>query len=188
VILDPNLAFLVRWYIRTCSCGRIGFWWCQVTLVSVAYVLLLPCPHYIWLEPAFPVIWVVSELLRVQLSLLSCDSGILWSWDPGCVRAPGSQAASGTLRSWCDQDPGILGMLKCLGMELLLGVVRLVAEFMPKVCSGHWPRPEGTRAGLAEFLGAWVPLVPVTPWCWRSNSDPMNTQPSYNQLISLRNR
>jgi hypothetical protein len=26
------------------------------------------------------------------------DPVILWSWDPGCVRAPGSQAASGSLR------------------------------------------------------------------------------------------
>jgi hypothetical protein len=48
-----------------------------------------------------------------------------------CVRAPGSQAASGTLRSWCDQAPGILGswdtvdlaMLEHMGVELFLGVV-----------------------------------------------------------------
>jgi hypothetical protein len=53
-------------------------------------------------------ILVVSELLRVQLSLGCCDSGILGSWDPGCVRAPGSQASSGTLRFWCDQAPGCI--------------------------------------------------------------------------------
>ncbi|EDL21352.1 mCG1038841, partial [Mus musculus] len=29
--------------------------------------------------------------------------------DPGCIRAPGSQAAFGILRSWCDQVPGVLG-------------------------------------------------------------------------------
>jgi hypothetical protein len=48
-------------------------------------------------------------------------------------------------------------------VELPLGVVGLVAEFESKVCSEHWPRPEGTCAtGRAEFLGAWVPLVPLT--------------------------
>jgi hypothetical protein len=51
----------------------------KVTLVSVAYVLMLafchliiasaPCSYYISLEPVLPVILVVSELHRVQLSL-----------------------------------------------------------------------------------------------------------------------
>ena len=55
-------------------------------------------------------------------------------------------------------------MLEHLGVELPLGVVGLAVEFAPKVCSGHWPRPEGTCAtGQVEFLGAWVLLVPVTP-------------------------
>ena len=48
-------------------------------------------------------------------------------------------------------------------MELPLGVVGLSEEFVPKVCSVHWPRLKGTHApGHVEFLGAWVPLVPVT--------------------------
>ena len=48
-------------------------------------------------------------------------------------------------------------------MELLLGIVELAVEFMPNVCSGHWPRPEGSHViDWAEFLGACVPLVPVT--------------------------
>jgi hypothetical protein len=48
-------------------------------------------------------------------------------------------------------------------VELLLGVLGLAAEFAPKVCSGHWTRPGGTRAsGRAEFLGTWVSRVPVT--------------------------
>ena len=55
-------------------------------------------------------------------------------------------------------------MLEHLEVELLLGVVGLAAGLVPKVCSGHWPKPEGTRAtGRVEFLGAWVPLVPITP-------------------------
>ena len=65
------------------------------------------------------------------------------------------------LGSW---DPGILGMLECLGVELPQGVVELAVEFTLKICSRQWPRPEGTCAtGQVDFLGAWVPLVPVTP-------------------------
>ena len=37
----------------------------------------------------------------------------------------------------------ILSMLERLGVELLLSVVGLTTELAPKVCSGHWPRPEG---------------------------------------------
>ena len=55
----------------------------------------------------------------------------------------------------------ILGVLECLGVGLPLDVVELSAEFVPKVCSGYWPRPEGTHAtDLMEF--AQVLLVPFT--------------------------
>ena len=37
----------------------------------------------------------------------------------------------------------ILGLLEHLGVDLPLGVVGLAVEFVPKVCSGHWPRLEG---------------------------------------------
>ena len=58
----------------------------------------------------------------------------------------------------------ILGVSEHLGVKLPLGVVRLAVEFVPKVCSGHWPRPKGTSVtGWAEFLDGQVPLVPVTP-------------------------
>jgi hypothetical protein len=58
----------------------------------------------------------------------------------------------------------ILGVLEYLGVELPLGIVELAVEFVSKVFSGHQPRLEGTCAtGQEEFLGAWVPLVPVTP-------------------------
>ena len=40
-------------------------------------------------------------------------------------------------------SPGILGVIKNLGVELPLGVVGLCAETVPKVCSGH--SPEGTQ-------------------------------------------
>ena len=49
----------------------------------------------------------------------------------------------------------VLGVLERLGVELPLGVVGLAVEFMPKVCSGHRLRLEGTCAtGQVEFLGA----------------------------------
>ena len=64
------------------------------------------------------------------------------------------------LGSW---DPVVLDVLELLEMELPLGVMGLTAEFMPKVCSGHQPRPEGIHAtGQEEFLGPWVLLFPVT--------------------------
>jgi hypothetical protein len=58
-------------------------------------------------------------------------------------------------------------MVEHLGVELLLGVVGLAMEFEPKVCSGHQLRLEATcTTGQVEFLGAWIPLVPVTPSVW----------------------
>jgi hypothetical protein len=82
------------------------------------------CPGYVWLEPVLPVILVVSEFLPVKLSLGSCDLEVLGvsellkvklplgPWDPGvtkllgpcdsgCVRAPGSEAASGRYEASC---------------------------------------------------------------------------------------
>ena len=53
-----------------------------------------------------------------------------------------------------------LGVLEHLGVELPLSIVGLAAEFVSKVCSGHEPRQEGTRATCqVEFL---VSLVPVS--------------------------
>ena len=57
----------------------------------------------------------------------------------------------------------VLGMLEHLQLELLLGFVGLAVELAPKVYLGHQPRLKGSCAtSRAEFLGAWVPLVPVT--------------------------
>jgi hypothetical protein len=57
----------------------------------------------------------------------------------------------------------VLGELEILGVELLLDVVGLAAEFEPKVCSGHRLRLEGSCAtGRVELPSAPVPLVPVT--------------------------
>jgi hypothetical protein len=114
MILDLNLAFLEWWCIQDL------LWWENWVLMMPSNLGFCCLPPTIWLSlvlPALdisdqslpiPPVILVSELLRVQLSLWSYDFEILGSWDPGCVRAPQSQAASGTLRSWCDQAPGIL--------------------------------------------------------------------------------
>ena len=136
----------VMWVSRPSYGGRTEFWWCQITWVFVAYVLVLSschlviagatCTHCLWPEPVPPDILVVSDLLRVQLSLWSCDPEILG------VTAPESQAASGIQKSWFDQaleiqwsyDPMILGTLEHLGVQLSLGVVGLGRELELKVC------------------------------------------------------
>jgi hypothetical protein len=166
--------------VGTCYGGRIRFWWCQVTLVSVASVLMLaswhliistaPCPRYIWLEPVFPVLLVESELLRVWLSLGSYNSGILWSWDSGYVRFPGSQSASETLRSWCDQASGILwscgpGCVRGPGSRTSSGGCGTGCW----ICSQDKPGQTG-RIPIHWLSGLPVSLDLVGPsssgWCW----------------------
>jgi hypothetical protein len=39
------LLFWCVWVSRACCSGRTGFWWCQVALVSVTYVLSLVSHH-----------------------------------------------------------------------------------------------------------------------------------------------
>ena len=54
-------------------------------------------------------------------------------------------------------------MLEHLGVGLPSSIIGLTVELGSKVCSGHWPRQERTCAiGQVEFLGARVPLIPVT--------------------------
>jgi hypothetical protein len=82
-------------------------------LLIIWLSLVLPALNCIWLEPVPSLILVVLELIRVQLSLWSCDSVIPWTWGPLCVKAPWNQAASGILRSWYDQAPEILRSCVC---------------------------------------------------------------------------
>ena len=128
---------------------RVWFWWCQVTLVSVAYVLMLAschliissacCPQYIWLEYVLPIIPVDSGLLRVQLSLWSFACGLLWTWDSGCVRVLGSQVP---LRPW---NTGVT--------QLLLSWDSLVLR--PWACYSAWK--------WCLLSGAWSCLVCSKP-------------------------
>jgi hypothetical protein len=80
--------------IPTCYGERIGFWWCQVTFVSIAYVLMLAshhlnissatCPFY--MTRAFPSCNPgcvrTPHSSAVSVTLWSCDPVILWSCDP----------------------------------------------------------------------------------------------------------
>jgi hypothetical protein len=126
------------------------------------------CPHCLWLELAPPVILAVPELLRVQLSLWPCDSGILGFWDPVYVRAPESQPASGILKFWCDQAPKILWSWACLSTwesnffwdngigcgasaQVLL---RALAQTGRNLC--HWPGGGSCIPG-----SCWFQLLPV---------------------------
>jgi hypothetical protein len=104
------LLFWVDVLSRTCYGGRIGFWWCQVTLVSVVFVLMFAscrliistftCPQYIWLEPVLPIALVELEHLRVQLSL--------WSYDAELLGVSEFLAVNLSLRPW---DPGLIKLL-----------------------------------------------------------------------------
>ena len=69
-----------------------------------------------------------------------------------------SQSASGTLRSWCDQAPGILGVLEHLGVESLPGAVGLAAEFLPKGKLAQTGRNlSHCSGGIPEFLDSAAP-------------------------------
>ena len=82
------------------------------------------CPRCLWLEPVPPVIMVVSELLRVQLSL--------WSWDPEILDVS-EMGFKLLLWSW---NPVIWGMLEHLEVKLPLGVVGLGAKPVPRSSQG----------------------------------------------------
>jgi hypothetical protein len=85
----------------------------------------------------------------------------------------------------------ILSVLESLGVEVPLGVVGLAAELAPRVCSGHRPKLEETCAtGQVEFLGIWVPLIPVTPQCLGRccvllTSDPILISTLYISIMCL---
>jgi hypothetical protein len=54
----------------------------------------------------------------------------------------------------------ILGVLEYLGVELL-DVVGLSVGLVPKICSGHWLRQEGSNA--TGCMGVLVSLDPAGP-------------------------
>ena len=90
------------------------------------------------LESCHPEILGVSELLGVKLPLGFWNPGVtklLRSCDPGRVRAP-----------------------------VMLSDVGLGAELLPKICSGHQLRPEGT--GWVGVPAALCHIGPSYSRCW----------------------
>ena len=149
MILDPNLAFQVWW---GAGLARFGFWWCQVTLVSVAYALMLAshhlimssvtCSRFIWLAPVL----VVAELLRVQLSL--------WVWDPEILGMSELLGVRLPLGPW---DPGVTKLLWSCGS----GYVRVSAGGASSGCCG-------TGCGLSA-QGLLRPPVQTERKLWRTS-------------------
>jgi hypothetical protein len=122
---------------------------------NFGFCCLCSClPPAIWLSLVLPVL-SISDCPScgpgcVRTPQSSAVSVFLWFWNPVILNSWVSQSSREssclwTLRSWCDQVPGILGswdpvvlgMLEHLRVELLLGVGGLAANLAPKVCSGH---------------------------------------------------
>lgn len=104
---------------------------------------------------------------------------------PWSVWSSGSQVAFGTMKSWWDQDPGILRS-SAPGHVRTLGVMGLAAEFASKDCSGPCPRQNGCNpyhwsGGVPACLclsgtlysRCWGMML-CLPLVW--SSDPMNVR------------
>lgn len=118
-----------------------------------------PC-HWLGWGSCVPGSWVTQLLCMLGQMLWPLLS--LW-----CFRAPGSWALSGCCRSVCSASaPGLLwvqvqtvflGVLELLGVEIPLGIMGLGVEPVPKVCSGHRLRLEGSHAtGWVGFMCLWI--------------------------------
>jgi hypothetical protein len=103
-------SVLLFWCVgvsRAHCVGRIGFWWCQVTLVSIVYVLALASCHLVisgvswscclWLWLVSPASLCVSTperpvLSRRNLGMDSCGTwsapGYRWKPVPNCSLVP----------------------------------------------------------------------------------------------------
>jgi hypothetical protein len=136
------------------------------------------CPQYTWLEPVLPVILVNLELLRLQLSLWSCDSGVLWTWDSVCVRVLSCQASSETLRSWFDQVPWILGswnpkfmsLLQCLRSDMSS------EDHGAVCCIWNQGRPAPTKPEETRAAGQAGLLYPCSCWLfWGRHYVPLSS-------------
>jgi hypothetical protein len=97
-------------------------------------------------------------------------SVILWPWDSvrlrsWVYRAPGSQAASGILKSWCNQDPEIL-MCLLLGVKLPLGIVE----------QGSWTCKNSCHLGHVRAPGSWTSSGCFGTGCRASAKGLLSTQ------------
>ena len=147
--------------------GRTGLSWCQVALVSLAYVLMLaschliiscaPCPQYIWLEPSpsYNTSWVKSSqspafsvilwfkdpvMLRFWVWQSSWQSSFLW--DPDILMWP-----TPVILESC--NPMILGLLQCLELVSPLRTMGLSGVFKSMVYQHRLERTQAAhQAGL----------------------------------------
>jgi hypothetical protein len=138
------LLWLEYWVLMMPS--NLGFCcFCSYSCLPPSIISSATCPCYIWLDPVLPAILVLSELLRVPLSLCplipgSCDPEILGVSEFLGVRLPlGSWEPGVTKLLWscdygCVSVPGIWASSWCWGQA---------AEFVYKV---NWCGPEGTQA------------------------------------------
>jgi hypothetical protein len=162
------------------------------SLCSAAYVLVLASSHLVitsttypcclLLQPAPPVILVVSELFGVQVSLWSCNSVILWFRDPVILRSWVCQSSWESSFLWVLQGwvgSRALGLLKSqvqTGMNLCLLLVSLCFPGFcggPR-CTGCWERCCGLNCdlecirgpvllGVSDLLGVKLPLWSCDP-------------------------
>ena len=134
---------IMRSYFRSDSCfscvivyaGLSMLGWFQVTLVYVAYVLMLAshhliissatCPCYIWLESVLPVILVVRT---PQSSIVSV---ILWSYDPEILDLSELLGVKLHLGHW---DHGMTKLLWSCDP----GFVRTPGSGVCSACCGEW--------------------------------------------------
>jgi hypothetical protein len=120
-ISDWSLSFLESWFCQnssefSCLCDSVILWSWDPGNQDASGTLRLLCAKLLaYWDPV--ILW--SWHLRIELLLgvveLASDlapnvrSGHLWSFEPGCVRAPGSGVSSGCCRTGCRVwSPGLL--------------------------------------------------------------------------------
>jgi hypothetical protein len=165
------------WWCTTCCGGRIGVWWCQVTLVSVTYVLILAFCHLI-------------ILIAICLAISPWSLSFLWFW---CVKTPHSPVVFVTL--WF-QDSVILGVSEFLGFKLPLepwdpGVTKLLGSCEPVIlwpcgpvilwsCDpGHDRVPGSGASSGCCGLWSWCPKYDQVTYLDRKEPNPLVRQGSF---------
>jgi hypothetical protein len=108
-----------------------GYLWCYLPLLSLTGA----CPTC---DP------LCFRTLQNPALFMTLDSGFLWSWDPGCVRAPGIQAASGILTFLCDQASEIL-LCQLPWVKLPVGILGQGSWACKSSCDPGYVREPGSR-------------------------------------------
>jgi hypothetical protein len=109
VVMDYLILAVVGVLVMTSSLGFCCF--CFFLASQHLFISSATCPFSLWWQLVLLVILVVSKLLRIQLCLWSCVSGIQGSWEP------------------------IVSELLCIKLSLF--VAEVGGEPKPLVCSGQ---------------------------------------------------